>query len=493
MTWNDAVFLLPEIIISIGACVLLIAPVVGSREQSRGTAKWSMLVVLAVTAVSVIACSWAVERVNQSPGFAQMFALDAFAIFFKLLFIVVIAMVTLLSDDFLRESRYSAWEYYSLLAFALCGMMFMVSGVHLISIYIGLELMSLSSYILAGYFKNEQKSTEAAMKYFVLGAVSSGILLYGISLIYGVCGSLNLLDIDRAMSTLITNDALMVGIMMLGAGLCFKVAAAPFHVWVPDVYEGSPTPITAFLSTASKIAAFSIFARIFYVGLNHFSLDWSNVLATVAALSMIIGNLAAITQDNIKRMLAYSSIAHAGYAMLGIIALSSIGIRGILVYTLVYVFANLGIWATVLMMRRHEYAGERVDDFDGLHKRAPVWAFAMVIFLLSLGGIPPTAGFIGKYFLFAAAIQSGFGWLAIIAVLMSAVSMFYYLRIVVAMYLHEGGDADVASSGSLKFVAAVCLIITLLLGVIPTPLIDQADISSRWVATRAALTADARR
>jgi NADH-quinone oxidoreductase subunit N len=409
------------------------------------------------------------------------------------LFIVIIAMVTLLSDDFLRESRYSAWEYYSLLAFALCGMMFMVSGVHLISIYIGLELMSLSSYILAGYFKNEQKSTEAAMKYFVLGAVSSGILLYGISLIYGVCGSLNLLDIDRAMSTLITNDALMVGIMMLGAGLCFKVAAAPFHVWVPDVYEGSPTPITAFLSTASKVAAFSIFARIFYVGLNHFSLDWSNVLATVAALSMIIGNLAAITQDNIKRMLAYSSIAHAGYALLGIIALSSTGIRGILVYTLVYVFANLGIWATVLMMRRHAYAGEQVDDFDGLHKRAPVWAFAMVIFLLSLGGIPPTAGFIGKYFLFAAAIQSGFGWLAIIAVLMSAVSMFYYLRIVVAMYLREGGDADVASSGSLKFVAAVCLIITLLFGVIPTPLIDQADISSRWVATRAALTPDARR
>ncbi|HEV8661293.1 MAG TPA: NADH-quinone oxidoreductase subunit N [Thermoanaerobaculia bacterium] len=493
MTWNDAVFLLPEIIISIGACVLLTAPVIGRRGPGRRAAKWTMLVVLGFTAASVIACSWAVERVGQSPGFAQMFALDAFSIFFKVLFIVIIAMVTLLSDDFLRESRYSAWEYYSLLAFALCGMMFMVSGVHLISIYIGLELMSLSSYILAGYFKNEQKSTEAAMKYFVLGAVSSGILLYGISLIYGVCGSLNLLDIDRAMSTLITNDALMVGIMMLGAGLCFKVAAAPFHVWVPDVYEGSPTPITAFLSTASKVAAFSIFARIFYVGLNHFSLDWSNVLATVAALSMIIGNLAAITQDNIKRMLAYSSIAHAGYALLGIIALSSTGIRGILVYTLVYVFANLGIWATVLMMRRHAYAGEQVDDFDGLHKRAPVWAFAMVIFLLSLGGIPPTAGFIGKYFLFAAAIQSGFGWLAIIAVLMSAVSMFYYLRIVVAMYLREGGDADVASSGSLKFVAAVCLIITLLFGVIPTPLIDQADISSRWVATRAALTPDARR
>lgn len=494
MTWNDTVFLLPEIILSIGGCILLIVPVIsGRRAESEPAAKWSMVVLLAITLGVVIACSWIVPAIPQTSAFSRMFALDAFSIFFKLLFIVIIALVTLLSDDFLAESRYSAWEYYSLLAFALCGMMFMASGVHLISIYIGLELMSLSSYILAGYFKNEQKSTEAAMKYFVLGAVSSGILLYGISLIYGVCGSLNLLDIDRAMSTLITNDALMVGIMMLGAGLCFKIAAVPFHVWTPDVYEGAPTPITAFLSTGSKAAALAIFARIFYVGLHHFSLDWANVLAMVAALSMILGNLAAITQDNIKRMLAYSSIGSAGYVLLGIIAMSEYGIRSVLVYTLVYVFANLGIWATILMMRRHEYAGEMVDDFDGLHRRAPFWAFAMVVFLLSLGGIPPTAGFIGKYFLFAAAIQSGFGWLAIIAVLMSAVSIFYYFRIVVAMYLRDGKEAEVATSGTLKFVAAVCLAVTIVLGVIPAPLIDQVAKSSRWVATRAALTPDARR
>ncbi len=492
MTWSDVVFLLPEIVLSIGASLLLVAPVLG-RGWSQRSAKWVMLGVLAITAITLVICSNVVVHLNQTPGFGAMFALDAFSIFFKLLFIVVIAMIALLSEDFLRESRYSTWEYYSLMAFALLGMMFMASGVHLISIYISLELMSLSSYILAGYFKNEQKSTEAAMKYFVLGAVSSAILLYGISLIYGVCGSLNLLDIDKAMSTLITNDALMIGIMMLGAGLCFKVAAVPFHVWTPDVYEGAPTPITAFLSTASKAAAFAIFARIFYVGFHHFSLDWSNILATVAALSMIIGNLAAITQDNIKRMLAYSSIGHAGYALLGIISLSSWGIQAVLIYTLVYLFANTGIWATVMMMRRHESAGEQVDDFDGLHKRAPMWAFAMVIFLLSLGGIPPTAGFIGKYYLFAAAVQSGFGWLAIIAVLMSAVSMFFYFRIVVAMYLHEGKEADVSSSGALKFVAAVCLIVTLVLGVIPTPLINQAVSSSGWIAMRAAMTPDARR
>jgi NADH-quinone oxidoreductase subunit N len=485
MIWSDAIFILPEIVLSLGASLLLLAPVLGAR-MSRSSARNWMLGVLALTVITLIICSNVVEDIKPTQTMSAMFALDPFAIFFKLLFIVAIALITFLSEEFLRGSRYSPWEYYSLLAFALCGMLFMASGVHLASIYIGLELMSLSSYILAGYFKNEQKSTEAAMKYFVLGAVSSAILLYGISLIYGVCGSLNLLDIDRAMSTLITNDALMVGIMLLGCGLCFKIAAAPFHVWTPDVYEGAPTPITAFLSTASKAAAFAIFARIFYIGLNHFRLDWGTVLATVAALSMVIGNIAAITQQNIKRMLAYSSIGHAGYALLGIIALSEYGIHGVLLYTLVYVFANLGIWATVLMMRRHEYAGEQIDDFDGLHRRAPFWAFAMVVFLLSLGGIPPTAGFIGKYYLFAAAVQAGFGWLAIIAVLMSAVSMFYYLRVVVAMYLRDGRDAEVETAGGIRFVAAVCLVVTLVLGVLPMPLINRVTSSSEWIVRRIA-------
>ncbi|HKO56090.1 MAG TPA: NADH-quinone oxidoreductase subunit N [Thermoanaerobaculia bacterium] len=491
MTWNDVVYLLPEIVLSIGASLLLIAPVIGFGED-EATAKWSMIGLLAITFVSVIVCSHAVEGITPTHGFAAMFALDPFSIFFKLLFIAALAMVTFLSGDFLAESRYSPWEYYSLLAFALVGMMFMASGVSLVTIYIGLELMSLSSYILAGYFKNERKSTEAAMKYFVLGAVSSGILLYGISLVYGVCGSLNLMSISRAMSTLITNDALMIGIMLLGAGLCFKIAAAPFHVWTPDVYEGAPTPITAFLSTASKAAAFAVFARVFYLGFAHFQLDWSNVLAVIAALSMILGNLAAITQDNVKRMLAYSSISHAGYALMGIIALNVMGIRGILVYTLVYVFANLGIWATVLMMRRHEYAGERIDDFEGLHRRAPFWAFAMVVFLLSLGGIPPTAGFIGKYFLFYSAMQAGFGWLAVIAVLMSAVSMFYYLRLVVAMYLREGREAEVAITPALRIVAAVCLLVTLVLGVLPTPLINEVERSAAWTAARGVATHGAR-
>lgn len=485
MNWNDTIYLLPELIVAIGASILLVVPVLGMRSRPEG-AKWAMLALLAVTAVTLLICSHAVGSIDQSPWFAAMFALDAFAVYFKLLLIVAVALVTLLSDDFLREERYSHWEYYALLGFALCGMMFMASGVHLVSIFIGLELLSLSSYILAGYFKNHEPSTEAAMKYFVLGTASSGILLYGISLIYGVVGSLRLTDIATALSTIVSNDALMFGIILLAAGLCFKIAAVPFHVWTPDVYVGAPTPITAFLSTASKAAAFSIFARIFYVALPSFHLDWSNVLAVVSALSMVVGNLAAITQTNVKRMLAYSSISHAGYGLMGIVAMNRNGLRGILIYTLVYIFANLGIWATVLMLRRHEYAGESIDDFRGLNRKAPFVAFAMLVFLLSLGGIPPTAGFIGKYFLFAAAVQAGFGWLAIVAVLMSAVSMFYYLRIAVAMYLQEGFLAETAVTPALRLVTAICLVVTLVIGFFPDLPIRQVIDSSHQVMASAA-------
>ncbi len=479
---SDVIFLLPEIVLSIGACALLLAPVSGARGGVTA-AKWSILVLLAITAVTVIFTSHAVEGIRQTASFQSMFELDGFAIFFKLLFIITIAAIVVLSEPFLKEQNYSSWEFFSLLAFALIGMFFMASGTHLISIYIGLELMSLSSYILAGYFKNETKSTEAAMKYFVLGGVSSAILLFGMSLIYGVAGTLQLAGIERTLSTLVTNDALVIGIMLMGAGLCFKIAAVPFHVWTPDVYVGAPTPVTAFLSTASKMAAFAIFARIFYAALPDFRLDWGPLLAVIAALSMVIGNLAAITQTNIKRMLAYSSISHAGYGLMGIIAMNEMGLHAILIYSAVYIFANIGIWTTVLILRRHTYAGELVDDFEGLHERAPFWAFAMVIFLLSLGGIPPTAGFIGKYFLFASAIGSGYGWLAIIAVLMSAVSMFYYLRVVVAMYLKEGKKAEIAASPGLAFVATICLILTLLIGILPETLVVQVRTSVQTVVT----------
>ena len=472
MNTSDLLFLLPELVLSAAGLLLLVAPFFGSSSRSEvSVAKWTTIVLLLISAASVFYAQLAVVDRVASSQFGAMFALDGFAVFFKLLFISAILLVVLLSEDFLREQRYSPWEYFALLIFALTGMSFMASGVHLISIYIGLELLSLSSYILAGYYKNELKSTEAAMKYFVLGTVSSAILLYGMSLIWGVVGSLRLDGIQEALTASLRNDALIIGIMLMGAGLCFKIAAVPFHVWTPDVYTGAPTPVTAFLSTGSKAAAFAIFARIFYTALEDLRLEWGMILAVVAALSMVLGNLAAITQTNVKRLLAYSSIGHAGYGLMGIISMNEIGLYAVLIYMAVYTFATLGIWTTVLILRRHEYAGESVDDFQGLHSRAPFWAFAMVVFLLSLGGIPPTAGFIGKYFLFASAISAGFGWLAIIAVLMSAVSIFYYFKIVVAMYLKEGPEAEVAVTPSLQFVVAICLVVTLALGIAPEGLL----------------------
>lgn len=474
MNWNDVILLAPEIGLALGASWLLLAPVLW-RRAGVDAARWNALAVLAITAGLVLWASAESAGFAQSTMFRAMFLLDGFAVFFKLLFLAAGALVVLLSTDFLKEGSYSPWEYFSLIGFALCGTLFMVSGVHLISIWIGLELLSLSSYILAGYYKNELASTEAAVKYFLLGSISSAIMLYGMSLIFGVTGSLGLEAIAASLASFVSNDALMFGIILLGAGLCFKVAAVPFHVWTPDVYVGAPTPITAFLSTASKAAAFAIFARIFYMGLAEFRFDWSGVIALIAALSMIVGNLAAITQDNVKRMLAWSSIGHAGYALLGILAMSALGLTSIAIYMFVYVFASLGIWALVLMLRRTTYAGESVADFSGLSRRAPLWAFAMVVFLLSLGGIPPTAGFVGKYYLFLAAIGAGYAWLAVIAVLMSAVSMFYYFRLIVAMYLREDGGAELAITPSLQLVAGLCLAITLVLGVLPGPMIDGVN------------------
>ncbi|MGA7613590.1 MAG: NADH-quinone oxidoreductase subunit N [Thermoanaerobaculia bacterium] len=467
MQWSDLVFLLPEIVLFAGASLLLLAPFVGFRREGRD-AKWMTLGVLVGTAVALTLT--ALSTAVPSASLDAMFVSDGFASFFKILLLVIIGIVVLLSSDFLAEGKYSPWEYYSLMLFALAGMFFMASGIHLISIWIGLELMSLSSYILTGYYKAEKKSTEAAMKYFILGAMSSAILLYGVSLIYGVTGSLGLSDIRHALAAG-AGQVVMAGVMLLGAGLCFKVAAVPFHAWTPDVYEGAPTPISAFLSTASKAAAFAMFARIFYEALPDIHVNWSLVIAIISAMTMIVGNVAAMIQDNVKRMLAYSSIGHAGYALLGILAMSEIGLYSVLIYMVAYAFANLGAWATVMVLQRHEYAGESVADFEGLHQRAPFYAFSMVIFLLSLGGIPPLAGFLGKYFLFAAAIQAGYAWLAVIAVLMSAVSIYYYFRIVVAMYLKEGKPAEVVITRSLRFAVAFCLVATIVLGIAAEPLI----------------------
>jgi NADH-quinone oxidoreductase subunit N len=355
--------------------------------------------------------------------------------------------------------------------------------------------MALAFYVLVGYLKHNRKSNEAALKYFLLGSFSTGIFVYGVSLLYGTTGttSLGLIGFSRARMALDSGQApiFMVGVILLLVALGFKIAAVPFHMWAPDAYEGAPTPITAFLSTASKAAAFVVLARIVSVSFLKFGDRWTLLLAILAAASMTWGNVAAILQDNIKRMLAYSSIAHAGYVLLGLLAIGSggtiatreFGLQATLLYLLVYTFVNLGAFGLVVMLRRGAVAGDRVADFSGLARRAPGAAFAMLVFMLSLAGIPATAGFIGKWYLFGAAIRSDWTWLAVVAVVNSAVSLYFYIRVVVMMYMREPVDDErFAASAGERLAIAACIAFTLVFGIFPQPIIRLAERSTLSLA-----------
>jgi len=356
-------------------------------------------------------------------------------------------------------------------------MLFMAGGISLLSIWISLETMALASYVLAGYFKEERRSNEAALKYFILGALSSGVLLYGISLLYGATGTVQLAELARALPGAVesgNNLLVPLGWLLLAAGLLFKVAAVPFHVWTPDVYVGAPTPVTGYLAAASKAASFAILVRIFYQALE--PLDWQPVLAVVSAGSMVWGNLAALTQTNVKRMLAYSSIAHAGYILMGVLAVNEIGLWAVIFYLLAYTFITLGAFGTVVLLERREYAGETYADYAGLARRAPLLAALMTLFMLALTGIPPTGGFVGKVYLFAAAVEAGWAWLAVVGVLMSAVSLYYYFGLVVYMYLRDAEATTPTPLPAPALVGAVafCAVATLVLGIFPGPFIELA-------------------
>jgi len=463
---TDWVLLSPEFFLTAAGLLLLVL------ATSLGKAREEFLGYLTVLALALTVVLLAVVAVNPArragPILAGMFVVDNFALFFKFLILLAIVLTVLASIRFVGLAPYPGGEYYALLLFAGVGMLFMVSGSNLISIYVSLELMALSSYILAGYFKEEVKSTEAALKYFVLGAFSSGILLYGLSLVYGVGGKMGLSELAFLYASTGRSNLVVLGILMVLAGLLFKIAAVPFHVWTPDVYEGSPTPVTAFFSVGPKLAAYAILARIFYVAFPKFYADWGFIVSLVAAATMVWGNLAALLQSNVKRMLAYSSIAHAGYALLGVLGFrTEFGLWGVLVYLLAYTFMTFGAFALVVFLETRGYAAESVTDFDGLAKRNMPAAVTMLIFLLSLAGIPPTAGFIGKYYLFTAAMKAGYAWLAVLAVLASAVSLFYYFRIAAAMFFSEAAGARLASSYALTAAVAICATGTLLAGVAP--------------------------
>ena len=469
----DLVAFLPELALAALGMVVLVAGL--SRRGSHGT-----LGALAVASLVAAGVALAYSVAHTAAGerfFFGMLVLDPFAVFFKTLFLVASTLAILLSLDYLKRHDCRPAEYHTLVMFATIGMMVMAATVHLVAIYVGLELMALSTYVLAGYFRREVKSHEAAAKYFVLGALSSGVLLFGLSLLYGACGSLDLGSVAAALRRGPVGPTAMIGMALVACGFLFKVAAVPFHVWTPDVYEGAPTPITAFLSVGPKAAAFAMFLRVFLVGLEPLAAEWRWLVGGAAMLTMIWGNVAALTQDNVKRMLAYSSIAHAGYALLGLVAGGANGVQSVLFYMLVYTVTNLGAFGFVILLESRGYAGETVADFAGLARRHPLAAFGMLLFLLSLGGIPPTAGFMGKLYLFAAAVNAGYIWLVVVAVLMSAVSLYYYLRIVLQMYLRDGEGVEpaplLAAPWTERTISA-CAVLVLAIGLYPLPFANAA-------------------
>jgi NADH-quinone oxidoreductase subunit N len=477
ITLEQFVPFVPEMVLAGAGLAVLLLGLFPRLRSVRGLSA-AGVASLAVTAVLVWLIGRPLEGTTTILG--DMLFVDPLAVFVKLLILAASAVALLMSADFLERSGYGAGEFVSLVLLATVGMMIMASGANLASLYVGLELMALSVYVLVGYFKLEVKSNEAAVKYFVLGAASSAVLLYGISLVYGSLGTLELAVIREQLNAVPdSNPLLVLGIVLVGFGMLFKVAAVPFHVWSPDAYEGAPTPVTAFISVAPKAAAFAMFLRLFLDAFAPEVSYWRVVMWVAAAATMIYGNVAALTQDNVKRMLAYSSIAHGGYALMGIVAANETGGWAVLMYLAIYAFMNLGAFGFVILLESKNFAGEVIGDYAGLSRRHPGAAAGMLIFMLALAGIPPTAGFMGKLYIFSAAIEGGYVWLTVIAVVMSAVSLYYYFRIVVQMYLRDGTEDDAAPASMLRdrwteAMITVCVVVTLVLGVFPRPLIEWA-------------------
>jgi NADH-quinone oxidoreductase subunit N len=466
----DWFLLSPELFLTASGLLILVLSTAVGKAREDFLAYLSILCVVLTGALTAFVA--AAPQRHKGPILGGMFVVDNFALFFQFTILLSLLLTILASMRFVGSAPYPGGEYYSLLLFTGVGMLFMVAGDNLISIYVALETMALASYILAGYFKGETKSTEAAVKYFVLGAFSSGVLLYGLSLVYGVAGRLGLPELAKLLASAERTNLLILGILLLLAGLLFKIAAVPFHFWTPDVYEGAPTPVTAFFSVGPKLAAYAVLARVFYVAFPRFHADWGLIVAVVSAATMIWGNVAALMQSNVKRMLAYSSIAHAGYALLGVLGFrTGFGIWGILVYLLAYTFMNFGAFALVIFLESKGYAAESVSDFNGLARRSMTAAVVMLVFLLSLAGIPPTAGFLGKYYLFTAALKAGYPWLVVLALLMSAVSIFYYFRIAAAMFFSDAAGAKFRASDALTAAVVICAAGTLIVGVAPEPVL----------------------
>ena len=414
-----------------------------------------------------------------TPGraYRDMVVLDNFALFFNVMICYAGALVVLLSMDYLRRTGTESGEYWALVLFSISGMMLMAAAGDLIVVFLALELMSLSLYVLAGLFKRELVSSEASMKYFLLGAFASSFLLYGIALIYGAAGTTNLDRIAAAVASKPRDPLFVIGLGLMMVGFGFKISSVPFHMWVPDVYQGAPTSVTALIATGSKAGAFAALIRVLMVTLRGVPPDWAALLWVIAAVTMTVGNVVALAQSNLKRMLAYSSIAHVGYMLVGLTAGGVGGAGSVLFYMLTYTFTTAGAFGVITLCERARGEAVEVGDYAGLARRHPILAATLALFLLSLVGIPPLAGFVGKFYVFGAAVRAGYIWLTVIAVLNSAAAAYYYLRIIVYMYMREpeGAATTYASSFAGGLALAIALAGIVLLGVMPAPFVDLAQ------------------
>jgi NADH-quinone oxidoreductase subunit N len=466
---------LPEAMLAVVGMALLMF---GVFRGDRSTFQVSWLTVAAFVLAAVLA--WAVTD-GRTPGFGGLFVSDDFAVFMKALVLLGSSFAVIMSLGYLEKEEITRFEFPVLILYATLGMMMMVSANDLIALYLGLELQSLALYVVAAFRRDSVRSSEAGLKYFVLGALSSGMLLYGCSLVYGFAGTTSF----EVLATLFDGAAapgigVIVGLVFVIAGLAFKVSAVPFHMWTPDVYEGAPTPVTAFFAAAPKIAATALFLRVMSDPFGALVMEWRQVIVVISIASMVLGSFAAINQSNIKRLMAYSSIGHVGFALVGLAAGTEAGIRGVIIYMAIYLFMQVGCFACILCMRRNGRLVEGIDDLAGLSRTNPAMALAMATFMFSMAGIPPLAGFFGKLYVFLAAIQEELYTLAVIGVLSSVVGAFYYVRIVKLMYFDEAQEAfDRPLGREMSAVLWVTALVILLFFVYPAPLLNGAAAAAK--------------
>ncbi|TDJ50144.1 MAG: NADH-quinone oxidoreductase subunit N [Nitrospina sp.] len=467
----DLVSLAPVLVLSVFTMLVLLMDLFIGKNKSGLV--FISLTGLLLTAVSSFAkTDWPVR------SFGGSYVVDHLSVFFTMVFCISSALAILISVEYNRREKIRVGEYYSLILFCTVGMIILASSTDLIMIFLGIEIVSLCLYVLAGIRRGDVRSSEAALKYFLLGAFATGFLLYGMALLYGTTGTTKLAGIAEAIGSgqMSSQPLVLMGMVLLVLGFGFKVAAVPFHMWTPDVYQGAPTPVTAFMAVGPKAAAFAAFFRVFTEAMPELASSWDMILSIIAVITMFVGNLGAIVQTNIKRLLAYSSISHAGYLLIAIIARNSLGGSALVFYMLVYAFMIFGAFGIVILIGREGRENLELEDYSGLGFQSPLLALSMSIFLLSLGGLPPLAGFIAKFYIFQAALNEGYVILVVLAVLNSAISFYYYLRVIVYMYMKEPqGEFQITLTPITLLVVVISVLVTVELGLFPGPVLSLAQ------------------